>query len=146
MNTRAIYRIENKEGIGPYCNRFVYPDETEEHENMRNLISKIGYTHSSCDTHPGKGEDFTRSIADDKSYYLACQTFDKLKEWFDEFLEVLLKTGYFNVVEYVVPENSLISGYSGRQCVFNKELAVDKKIINLVKTEAGTFVPDFNIF
>lgn len=77
-----------------------------------------------CDAHEGDHHptwcpvfsDEFEDIPDDR-YRAACASRKALDAWFDGWHEQLAANG-FKVVEYTVPAENVVDGYSGLQCAF----------------------------
>lgn len=110
-----VYRIE-KDGVGPYRNWDIDLIDMTGEDNVHNDSN-----------HPSPWEDAEiSSITMD--YLCACPSLEKLREWFDGYLEILDENG-FNI--YRIKVKKRILGKSKRQCFFKKEDIISKKVVNL---------------
>ena len=99
-----VYRYEDPEGIGPYRSTLLMD------------MYELGFNHNNGDIHPDWDDDCITYY--DYNYKAACESIDKLHEWFSEEEQVaLIEEGYI-IKEYEVDEQDVIYGKSGKQLVF----------------------------
>jgi hypothetical protein len=95
-----VYRVENEDQLGPY---------SAEWKKRR----KLQLAHND-DAHPGPardGEELAEAYYAPEHYGLryAFASLEGLHEWFEGWLEEILKAG-FKIVERVVPDEHVIHG------------------------------------
>lgn len=84
-----IYRLEHLNGAGPYhCEDMKFKISMEKWIELDELSQELCNTHTNSPKHPIPNWGFTI----DRS--CGCESFDKLCEWFDGFLERFAKFGY----------------------------------------------------
>lgn len=131
--TRTVYRIEHKdEGYGPYLKMV-----TEEYEDDDDLTySDVHYeveglhdAHERSRAHPGPRDDgLNRGRTDDHVHGFDSR--ELADKWFKGFKRKLKAAG-FVVNVYEAPEDSTITGESGKQTIFlkNKSRLVDTQSV-----------------
>ena len=119
-----IYRVEHiKTGKGPYHR----DDDDNISATEREIILKLHNKHSkNRKTHPGPGSDGIYGFT--SGHLFGCPTLPILHKWFWGFWNYFKRMN-FQIVEYTVPDDTVIIGVSGLQVAFKKLLAIDKKII-----------------
>lgn len=119
MDTRKVYRYEDKYGHGPY-NSECWSDEEQqefllqEHTSTNHptwLVDAAFWCGASADMiEPNAYETDFGNLS-------ACASREALSEWFAGWEDVLAENG-FRVVEYEVPSSHVIDGASGKQVSF----------------------------
>lgn len=104
-----VFRLEGKDGIGPYQNR-----STQEQAYLADDHCS-DYT-----THPSAGIDFGWNEVT-SAHLFACDSLDSLIRWFGDHIDGLLDIG-FDIVVYDVP--TMKYGMSGLQVIFDRTRAV----------------------
>lgn len=113
-----VYRLEDKDGSGPYRPRSGYKPEGGIQERVSDAHNR------DIDGHPSGTLDFNwRHLSDDEDRRYACDSFEGLLHWFEGFIDELLDNGY-DLVVYDVPDHKVIAGYSGLQVIFKYDAAV----------------------
>lgn len=122
-DTRTVYRYENDKGEGPYRHH---------HKGYENPLQSMCNSHADG-AHPAWSlcmscldpwgcdcDDYAPEVDEDEvtsDYVAACASREALDAWFDGWHEQLAANG-FKVVEYTVPAENVVDGYSGLQCAF----------------------------
>ena len=114
MNAVEVYRLEDKEGYGPY--RFGG-------EFFKTLILDHGSRNMT--THPAPWYDFGRMPHNYE--FFGCDSVESLKDWFGSYWEGLLERG-FKVVLYVIPEDDVHHGVSRKQIMCRTDNALKEVI------------------
>lgn len=104
--TKKIYRIEDKEGKGPY------------QSNIQGEFVKYLSNHSNLNGRPGIYYDFNIEISDD--YFFGFDTMQKLFFWFGGVIKLFYKSSIFRIVIYEIEESEIIYSRSGKQVAFIK--------------------------
>lgn len=105
MDTRTVYRYENKYGEGPYQTA-----EWRSPEDQQRMCD----AHASL-KHPSWCIDALRSVS--RGHLAGCDSREALDAWFDGWHQVLADNG-FRVVEYTVPVENVLESWSGLQVAF----------------------------
>lgn len=109
MEMRTVYRYEGQNGMGPY-QLGAWPDDADS--------DKLCAVHNYRADHPAWGVDFySHWKLSEEGYLAACDSREALDTWFDGWQDQLEANG-FKVVEYTVPAENVVDGYSGLQCAF----------------------------
>lgn len=110
---KTVYRIENKNGVGPYrCN---YDWEV----NLQNNVitqSKLCSVHNDCPMHPSLYQDELYSLLPTykqreeiyKSHVCGFISLKQLCRWFNKYWRNILTLAEFSIVKYEIPETDII--------------------------------------
>ena len=101
-----IYRVENKQGTGPYTSSYLDDPILGEMLNKHN--EDLGQF-------PCRTEDF--GIYIDSTLHFGFDSIAATIRWFGGHFDALTEAGY-HVSEYEVDDGSVLVGKSGRQVVF----------------------------
>lgn len=116
-----VYRFERL-GLGPYCRGMRISSRT--HEEIE-FMNRILWEHQDED-HPSMKEDFEEDEITGNSL-CACDTIEKLYQWFDGFIDELFKFGY-KIFEYDVL--TLEYGFSDKQVIFDRSDVLSRQVYN----------------
>lgn len=103
-----VYRIENDNGVGPYCSARVMLTMLRQH-NADRVNHPVGYV---------DGIDWS----DDGVY--GFDNIQKLRDWFRGFVAPLMREGY-SIVKYDVPDHHVRMSQSKLQLTFDRSEAVE---------------------
>jgi len=114
----TIFRIENSVGLGPYVSN-------ANQENQ--ILHQMNLDHSCSPLHPMPWEDNLPEMA--REYELCgFESIEKLKKWFDGWINRLYDNGFFAVQLEIDKKNVKFGNY---QIVFNKNRVYSKKQLSL---------------
>lgn len=122
MTLRAVYRIEDQHGLGPYNPP---GDRTE-------LSRSLDFAHSCTDTHPTPGMEGIMHYGEYAAGFWVSgfERMSHLKTWFEGFHERLTKNGY-SVCKFLVDKEHV--EYGTRQLTFVREKAVKMELLSCGK-------------
>lgn len=121
-----IYRVEHPNNQhGPYnIANLEYFGEVG-----HQVINDMGNDHRmDSENHPSMWRDVPVGKRISFDHYCAFDTFDKLLEWFEGYIDYLLNMG-FKILEIEVPDNDAFISASSKQLFFRKE---NRKVLNIL--------------
>lgn len=109
----TVYRVENKEGKGPYCGSSYFDWQTEIYNSHRNP--------SPIDDGIWDSDDYFDNTAYYSRYYYGFKSMEQYINWFNiENRLELLEKGYV-LRRYEVPDEWVVEGY--KHLAFNMKYA-----------------------
>lgn len=107
-----VYRIENKEGKGPYQDQSYGP------------LSKLCWSHNNSN-YPDLCQDFYGLVSFDYNFdfVFGFQSRQLYKSWFGGFITLMRSHG-FKLSKYEIDPEKIIVGKSGKQIIFRKSDAM----------------------
>lgn len=119
----TIFRLENKEGKGPYTNV------------GGKIRPELHMAHVDDYDHPSALGDFNKTIDDwrkscraiQDGWLCGFQTLQELKDWFGDFLPRLIKYDQMLIRQIEIEDGGVLIG--GKQVLFNPSMVLQDQIV-----------------